>query len=58
MYVLDSWVKDSPEWIQDALNGSLGLFSIPELIPTLLSQLVPLIVIDAAVRAGELSDFI
>lgn len=58
MYVLDSWVTASPQWIQDALNGSLGLFSIPELIPTLLSQLVPFIVIDAVIRAGELKEFI
>jgi len=58
MYVSDSWVRNSPQWIQDALNDSLGLFSIPELIPTLLSQLVPFIVVDAAIRADQLNDFL
>jgi hypothetical protein len=58
MYVLDSWVTDSPQWIQDAINKHFGALSIPELIPVLLSSLVPAVLIDAVVRANELSDFV
>lgn len=58
MYVMDSWVQTAPKWIRDVLKGNFGLFSIPELLPTVLTQLVPLIAIDVGVRAGEFSGFI
>jgi predicted acylesterase/phospholipase RssA len=58
MYVEDDWFQNSPQWIRDALNDNFGPFSIPELIPAFASGLIPLIGIDAVVRAGQLSDFV
>jgi NTE family protein len=58
MYVEDDWFQNSPQWIRDALNGNFGPFSIPELIPAFASGLIPLIGIDAVLRAGQLSDFV